>query len=262
MWSRLGFQGPPLGSVSTLWKTPHESAGTRTHIGQNLQGSRCFSPMQCQIVDMNVAVHANDERAVEVLASGLPLFHGVQLAVDITLRCALTVSGTPPAVDGIVCAGARAHKELKYAELLMQSSSQVTGVVLWLWPWRPGDDGAQKWLSLLKTWLEHEEGTPHPPFNGPRSSVGDGGGRGCSPSLAAGLLRTLWWRSHRCHTLSRALTGPCPILLTSSGRNERPSCAGCVATPVRDSISVWHATAEFLPFSFVKKLFHQFPSEH
>ena len=48
-----------------------------------------------KLVDMNVAVHANDERAVEVLASGLPLFHGAQLAVDITLRCALTASGTP-----------------------------------------------------------------------------------------------------------------------------------------------------------------------
>ena len=38
-----------------------------------------------KLFDMNVAVHANDERAVEVLASGLPLFHGAQLAVDITL---------------------------------------------------------------------------------------------------------------------------------------------------------------------------------
>ena len=58
---------------------------------------------------MNVAVRAN----VEVLTSGLPLFHGIQLAVDI-LRCALTASGTPRSgaavVDGIVCAGARADK--------------------------------------------------------------------------------------------------------------------------------------------------------
>ena len=35
---------------------------------------------------MNVTVSANDERAIEVLASGLPLFQGAQLAVDITIR--------------------------------------------------------------------------------------------------------------------------------------------------------------------------------
>ena len=36
--------------------------------------------------DMNVLVRADDERCIEVLASGLPLFHGAQLAVDISLR--------------------------------------------------------------------------------------------------------------------------------------------------------------------------------
>ena len=78
-----------------------------------------------KLVDMNVAVHANDERAVEVLASGLPLFHGAQLAVDIT----------PPrpgaaAVDGIVCAGARAHKELKYSELFSGDRCRLVVVAM------------------------------------------------------------------------------------------------------------------------------------
>ena len=45
--------------------------------------------------DMNVAISANDERSIEVLASGLPLHHGSQLAVDITLRSALTAQGLP-----------------------------------------------------------------------------------------------------------------------------------------------------------------------
>ena len=48
-----------------------------------------------KLVDMNIAVPADDARAVEVLASGLPLFHGAQLAVDITLRSALTATGLP-----------------------------------------------------------------------------------------------------------------------------------------------------------------------
>ena len=60
---------------------------------------------------MNVAVRADDERCVEVVASGLPLHHGAQLAVDITLRCAVSSSGEarPGAarVDGIVCTNAR-----------------------------------------------------------------------------------------------------------------------------------------------------------
>ena len=42
--------------------------------------------------DMNIAVPASDER-IEVLSSGLPLVHGAQMAVDITLRSALTSRG-------------------------------------------------------------------------------------------------------------------------------------------------------------------------
>ena len=57
--------------------------------------------------DMNIAVRADDERCIEVVASGLPLFHGAQLAVDITLRCALTSRGEPRTgaarEDGITC---------------------------------------------------------------------------------------------------------------------------------------------------------------
>ena len=60
--------------------------------------------MQCS---MNLAMAASDDRAIEVLASGLPLFFGAQLAADITVRCALAADGTaqPGAarVDGAVC---------------------------------------------------------------------------------------------------------------------------------------------------------------
>ena len=45
--------------------------------------------------DMNITVSARDERKVEVLASGLPLNHGAQLAVDVTLRSALKACGEP-----------------------------------------------------------------------------------------------------------------------------------------------------------------------
>ena len=50
--------------------------------------------------DMNIAVAATDHRAIEVLASGLPLHHGVQLAVDITIRCAHTAGDVQPPRTG------------------------------------------------------------------------------------------------------------------------------------------------------------------
>ena len=72
--------------------------------------------------EMNVTVAANDEREVEVLASGLPLEHGAQLAVDVTLRSAVTASGracpNAAVVDGVVANAARRDKERKYAELV------------------------------------------------------------------------------------------------------------------------------------------------
>ena len=74
--------------------------------------------------DVDIAVRADDERCIEVVASGLPLFHGAhQQAVDITLRCALTSRGAPRTgaarEDGITCHNARADKAQKYAELLV-----------------------------------------------------------------------------------------------------------------------------------------------
>ena len=46
--------------------------------------------------DMNINVAAQDSRRIEVLAQDLPCFSGAQLAVDITLRSALTSNGEAP----------------------------------------------------------------------------------------------------------------------------------------------------------------------
>ena len=78
--------------------------------------------MNTKLRDMNVAISASDAREIEVLASGLPLHHGAQLAVDITVRSALTANGSacPNAAhtDGEVLLRARTDKERKYHELL------------------------------------------------------------------------------------------------------------------------------------------------
>ena len=62
-----------------------------------------------------------DERRIEVLVDGLPLFHGAQVAVDTTLVSALRRDGTPRPrcvdVDGAALEAARRRKELRYPEL-------------------------------------------------------------------------------------------------------------------------------------------------
>ena len=72
--------------------------------------------------DMNINVSANDQRSIEVLASGLPLHHGAQVTVDITLRCALRGCSNAhlhtATTNGAVLARARVDKERKYVELL------------------------------------------------------------------------------------------------------------------------------------------------
>ena len=72
--------------------------------------------------DMNLAVRAADERRIEVLAQDLPCFGGAQLAIVITLICALSNAGEPqpnaPDVDGAVPARAQRDKEATYPELL------------------------------------------------------------------------------------------------------------------------------------------------
>ena len=72
--------------------------------------------------DMNVDVSAADGRNVEVLAQDLPCFGGVQLAVDITLRSALSSEGEAHLdaadIDGAVLLKARADKETQYPELV------------------------------------------------------------------------------------------------------------------------------------------------
>ena len=79
--------------------------------------------------DLNVAVRGDDKRCIEVVASGLPLYHGAQLAVDITMRSAITSSDEArpgvARVDGIVCINARADKEQKYADLRAMESRSL-----------------------------------------------------------------------------------------------------------------------------------------
>ena len=61
-----------------------------------------------RLADMNLQVHRVDDRRLEVVANGLPLWGGQQLAVDTTSR------GSPAAALAL----ARRRKERTYPELL------------------------------------------------------------------------------------------------------------------------------------------------
>ena len=74
------------------------------------------------IRDLNVdGISPTDGRRIEVIANGLGLFHGAQLAIDTTIVCALRRNGMarPRAagVDGVSLEVARKKKEDTYPEL-------------------------------------------------------------------------------------------------------------------------------------------------
>ena len=72
--------------------------------------------------DLNVQADRHDDRRLEVVANGLPLWGGVQLAVDTTLVSALTSAAQPRryrgTTAGAALALARRDKERTYPELV------------------------------------------------------------------------------------------------------------------------------------------------
>ena len=83
---------------------------------------------------MSVQVSATDERVIEVVAAVLPIHHGAQLAVDITLRSAVTSVGAPrttaATVNGAALSQARRDKEAKNAELVASERCRLVAVAM------------------------------------------------------------------------------------------------------------------------------------
>ena len=79
--------------------------------------------------DLNTGATRHDERRIEVITNGLPLWNGSQLAVDTTLVSLLTSTGQPRRHQG-QCQGAalrlaRRAKERTYPELLGHGRSRL-----------------------------------------------------------------------------------------------------------------------------------------
>ena len=75
-----------------------------------------------RVADMNIDVPVADDRRIEVIANGLPLWHSAQLGLDATLVSPLTRAGEPhPPADvepgHCVAAAARRNRQGTYPEL-------------------------------------------------------------------------------------------------------------------------------------------------
>ena len=64
-----------------------------------------------RLIDMSVAVTAQDDRAIEVFASGLPLFFGAQLEVLRSTQSGGTAQLGVARFDGAVWSRARGERE-------------------------------------------------------------------------------------------------------------------------------------------------------
>ena len=86
------------------------------------------------LCDLNIDVRRQDDRKLEIIANGLPLWNGVQVAVDTTLVCPVRRDGRPqPRADRVPGAHlrtARTRKETAYPELLDARRCRLTVVGL------------------------------------------------------------------------------------------------------------------------------------
>ena len=142
--------------------------------------------------DMNVNVPAQDSRQIEVLAQGLPCHGGIQLAVDTTLRSAVSCAGEahPHAadLDGAVLLQARQDTEATYPELA--SSARCKLVVLAMETGGRWSEQAVQTLQMLHT---PKRETHLRTCSSLWPSCGNGDGRECWPSRALSLSRLPWW---------------------------------------------------------------------
>ena len=94
----------------------------------------------------------NDAREIEVLASGLPMHHGAHLAVDITLRSAVSASGEACA-NAVGVNGAVLHRAR--SDITPSTPSWLKGIVAsWSFRLRPADVGVTKPSGSSTLWVQ------------------------------------------------------------------------------------------------------------
>ena len=111
--------------------------------------------------DLNLQAARQDERRIEVIANGLPLWGGFRFAVDTTLVSPLTSAGAPrcgATAAGAALAEARRSKERTYPEFGRASRCRL--VVLGIEASRLVDAGVRKRPTSSGCWLEHGHALP------------------------------------------------------------------------------------------------------
>ena len=132
--ARLDICGRHRGACARSGRLRAKAVGPERSLARVCREAGATVTTNTLLRDMNLCVHTFDARAIEVLASGLPLHHGAQLAVDITLRSALGACGgaRPNAshTDGAVITFARREKERKYHEFLVSERCRFVVVAM------------------------------------------------------------------------------------------------------------------------------------
>ena len=87
-----------------------------------------------RLADMNLPVDRLDDRRLQVVANGRPLWNGAQVAVDTTLVSPLSSSGEPRRhagrVDGAALRETRRRKERTYPELLRSQRCRLVALAI------------------------------------------------------------------------------------------------------------------------------------
>ena len=158
---------------------------------------------QAKLRDVNVTVSANDEGAIEVLASGLPLFQGAQLAVDITIRSVLTATGAAGPNTSHTVGAALLHARKEKESASMRNCWLVTVVDSLWWASKREDDGVPSPWNSSTVWRPPKHAKHRWSCGGQCPKVGGEDGHECCPCLAAGHSRVLW-----CLPVLWVLSGP------------------------------------------------------
>ena len=141
VWPATRFSSPPPGSLRHRGGLGSRRVSAGELRGTDLQGSRSRGCPSTFVQDLDLFSRAKSNRRLEVVADGLPLFHGAQLAVDTTMVSTVQADGAPrrqcPERDGAASDQARRTTEGTYPEL----TANTEGPDSWCLRARKEEDG-------------------------------------------------------------------------------------------------------------------------
>ena len=106
--------------------------------------------MNVLVRDLNVDADRSDDRRIEVIANGLPLWGGAQLAVDTTLVSPLTAAGFPCRAGVVLLELPCSLRDLLKSARPPNCAGTAAGSLSWLW--RLGCVGVLSPLPLSACW--------------------------------------------------------------------------------------------------------------